>query len=201
MLMSAALATAGLFFAAAAVPPESVAAAADRTPEGTHLKHFNQVDEGVFKGSKPRSDADYLYLQSLHVKYIVDLEVLPFLHEAEKRKARKYGMQMVMVTVNASPVSPSEYHIEKALTLIHSKRCQPVYFHCALGRDRTALVAALYKMYFEGMSPEDGDRYLHASGYKNGWDRSGLTRYLAKHPTAPPALASTPAPRVCSSGN
>ena len=65
----------------------------DRQPSaaGSKLKHFSLVDRGVYKGSKPKSDADFQFLQSLHVKYIVDLQVFPFLTRSEQRKAKKYG--------------------------------------------------------------------------------------------------------------
>ncbi len=161
-----------------------------QTPAGTTLVHFSRVDAGVYKGSKPKSDADYRFLQSLHIKYIVDLQVIPLAYRLEKRKAKRYGIVLIPGRMNASPVSPSEEHIETILAVLRDKRYHPVYFHCALGRDRTSLIAALYKMYFLGMPPQNALRYLHESGYKDGWVRGGLKRYLERHPTPPPALLS-----------
>jgi hypothetical protein len=46
-----------LFFAAAGSPGAVVQAVREPTPTGTTLVHFNRVDEGVYKGSKPASDA------------------------------------------------------------------------------------------------------------------------------------------------
>ncbi len=157
---------------------------------GSTLKHFGSVDEGVYKGSRPKSDADYQFLQSLHVKYIVDLQFLPFLTRSEQRKAKKYGITVLPGTMNASPFPPSEKHVDKILAILHDARNHPVYFHCKLGRDRTAVIAALYKMYFLGMSEPEAMQYLHEIGYgfKFGWLRSGLTRYLRDHPTPPAAL-------------
>jgi protein-tyrosine phosphatase len=160
----------------------------EQTPAGTTLIHFGHVDDGVYKGSKPRSDADYRFLQSLHVKHIVDLQVIPLAYWLEKRKAKQYGIVLIPGRMNASPVSPSEKHIETILGVLRDERYHPVYFHCALGRDRTSLIAALYKMYFLGMPPQNALRYLHESGYKDGWVRGGLKRYLERHPTPPPAL-------------
>jgi Tyrosine phosphatase family len=162
----------------------------DQTPAGTTLVHFSRVDAGVYKGSKPRSDADYRFLQSLHVRYIVDLQVIPLAYRLEKRKAKRYGIALIPGRMNASPVSPSEEHIETILAILRDKRYHPVYFHCALGRDRTSLIAALYKMYFLGMPPQNALRYLHESGYKDGWVRGGLKRYLERHPTPPHGLLS-----------
>jgi hypothetical protein len=110
----------------------------------------------------------------------------------ERRKAKRYGITLIPGIMNASPISPSEKHIDKILAILHDARYQPVYFHCKFGRDRTSVVAALYKMYFLGMPPREAMQYLRESGYgfKYGWLRSGLTRYLQKHPTPPPELLS-----------
>lgn len=155
----------------------------EQAAAGTTLVHFAQVDNGVYKGSRPRTDADYRFLQSRHVKYIVDLQFLPFLGLSEQKKAKRYGIVFIPARMNASPVSPSQKHVEAILAILKDKRYHPVYFHCALGRDRTSLIAALYKMYFLGMSQQDAWRYMHESGYKDGWIRGGLKRYLEKHPT------------------
>ena len=156
------------------------------------------MDDGVYKGSRPKTNADFEFLQSRHIKYIVDLQFLAFLHRSERKKAERYGIVFIPARMNASFISPSQKHVETILAILRDSRYQPVYFHCALGRDRTSLIAALYKMYFLGMSKEDAWRYLHESGYKDSWVRSGLTRYLKKHPTPPRNLPSLPesAPRV-----
>jgi protein-tyrosine phosphatase len=169
-----------------------------QTAAGTTLVHFAQVDDGVYKGSRPKSNADFEFLQSLHIKYIVDLQFLPFLHWSERKKAKQYGIVFIPARMNASIISPSQKHVESIMAILRDSRYRPVYFHCALGRDRTSLIATLYKMYFLGMSQPDAWRYLHESGYKDSWVRSGLTRYLKKHPTPPTTLASVPesVPRV-----
>ena len=153
------------------------------------LAHFEKVDDGVYKGSRPRTDADYRLLQSHHVKYILDLQLLPFLQRGEQKRAKRYGMEVIRVRINASPVPPSEKHIASALAILRDKDYQPIYFHCAYGRDRTALVAALYKMYFMGMSERDAWQYMLEAGFKESWLRNGLKKYLVKHPIAPATVA------------
>jgi protein-tyrosine phosphatase len=156
---------------------------------GTTLAHFGKVDDGVYKGSRPRTDTDYRLLQSLHVKYILDLQLLPLLQREEQKRAKRYGMEIIHARINASPVQPSEKHIASILAILRDKRYRPIYFHCALGRDRTALVAALYKMYFLGMSQRDAWRYMQEAGFKEAWIRNGLEKYLLNHPTAPANVA------------
>jgi hypothetical protein len=157
----------------------------EQTAAGATLAHFGKVDDGVYKGSRPRTDADYRLLQSRQVKYILDLQLLPLLQRAEQTRAKRYGMEVIHARINASPVPPSEKHIASILAILRDRRYRPIYFHCALGRDRTALVAALYKMYFLGMSQQDAWRYMQEAGFKEAWIRNGLKKYLLNHPRAP----------------
>jgi protein tyrosine/serine phosphatase len=150
---------------------------------GTTLAYFGKVGDGVYKGSKPKTDADYEFLQKQHIKYILDLELLPSLRHSGQKKAKRHGIVLLHARINASPISPSEKRIERIMAVLRDSRYHPIYFHCAYGRDRTSLIAALYKVYFMGMSPEDGLRYMDESGYKNSWVRGGLKRYLRKHPS------------------
>ena len=156
---------------------------------GTKIVHFDRVDSGVYKGSSPRSDADYRFLRSKHIRYIVDLEFLPVMHNIEKAKAARYGIVVIPALMNGSPVPPSEKHVNRILALLRDPNLHPIYFHCALGRDRTSLIAGLYKMYFQGMSQRQAWRYMRASGFKDSWTLRGLKTYFEKHPVRPPELA------------
>jgi hypothetical protein len=184
--------TCGAAYAASADLTVNGDLAEERAAAGAKLKYFGELDPGVYKGSKPATDADYRFLQSLHVKYVMVLRVPSFTHRAEAKKARRYGMTLIQEEMNASPISPSEKHIDAILAILRDARYHPIYLHCAFGRDRTSVIATLYQMYFKGLPPQDAMRYLHESGYKDGWVRSGLTRYVKKHPAAPAALLEAP---------
>lgn len=157
----------------------------DHPAPGTKLTRFQKIDDGVYKGSEPRNDADYRFLQSKHIKYIVELKFLPLLDRLEVNKARKYGILVIPVTVNASTFAPSEKHIRRILCLLSDKRLRPVYFHCTIGRDRTALVATLYEVYFLGLPNEKAWEEMQHFGFKNSWTLSGLRHYLQKHASSP----------------
>ena len=154
---------------------------------GTKIVHFGRVDEGIYKGSKPKNDADFRFLQSKHIRYIMDLNFMPLFAVEEKKKAREYGMAFIRIPMNASPIPPSSKHVERALRILRDKRFHPIYFHCELGRDRTSLVAALYDMYFRGVSQEDAWEEMKRNGYKDWFGIHGLKSYLFHHPTMSPA--------------
>jgi len=152
---------------------------------GTHIVRFEKLDEGVYKGSKPKTDADYEFLQSLGVKYIAVLKFFPLHHVGERRHAKKYGMTLIPLDMNASPVAPTEKHINRILCLLRDQRYRPIYFHCDLGRDRSALIAALYGMYYRGTSKHEAWEDMQRNGFKGGWGLRGLTDYFEGHSEPP----------------
>ena len=147
----------------------------------TSLGHFAQIDDGVYKGAEPKTDADFRFLQSLGIKYIVDLKLFPIRPRFEKRKAKNYGITVIPVTMNASPFAPSEKHVNQALCALNDPQRHPIYFHCDIGRDRTSLIATLYEMYFRGLPPRDTWTEMRRFGFKDSWTLYGLKTYLRKH--------------------
>src|ERR1700681_4710310 len=148
---------------------------------GTSMIRFGEIDEGVYKGSRPKSDADFRFLHSKNIKTIVDLQFVPVPYRREKEKAEKYEIRVIPVTINASPVAPSERHVRHALCLLADKSLRPVYFHCNIGRDRTSLIATLYEVYFRGLAPKDALQEMKHFGFKDDWTLRGLRHYLHKH--------------------
>jgi protein-tyrosine phosphatase len=157
---------------------------------GTAIIRFGQVDTGVYRGSKPENDADFRFLKSKHVRYILDARFLPFLAAPEARRARKYGMTFISSPMNGSPVAPSEQHVNRILLILRNKRYWPIYFHCDLGRDRTSLIAALYKMYFLHVSKQAAWEDMKYYGFKDSWTLRGLKEYFEKHSTPSPSLVA-----------
>lgn len=153
--------------------------------EGTHIVRFQELDEGVYKGSKPTTEADYQFLQSKGVKYIVNLKFFPWLNKIEKRRARKYGMTLLTGTISASPMVPSKKYVDSVLCLMRDKRYHPIYIHCDLGRDRAMLIAGLYEMYYHGKSKEDAYQEMKHYGFKDDWTLSGLKSYFESHSQQP----------------
>jgi Tyrosine phosphatase family len=152
---------------------------------GTQIVRFQQLDEGIYKGSKPKTDADYEFLQSKGVKYMLELRLFPWLNVGEKRKAKKYGITLLTGTMSASTAEPSKKHVDAILCVLRDKRYHPIYFHCDLGRDRAMLIVGLYEMYYLGKSKEDAYKEMKYYGFKDSWTLSGLKRYFEQHSQQP----------------
>jgi hypothetical protein len=106
-----------------------------QTVAGTTRVHFGEVDQGVYKGSEPKTNADYEFLHARHIKYILDLELLPSVRHSEQKKAKRYGILLIHGRLNASPIPSSHKHIERIMAILRNKRYHPIYFH---SKDRLA---------------------------------------------------------------
>jgi hypothetical protein len=118
----------------------------------------------------------------------LDLEFIASLSEFEERKVRRYGITVIDAPLNGSPIAPAEKHVNRILLILRDGRYHPIYVHCALGRDRTSLIVALYKVYFRGMSQQDAWQEMKYFGFKDSWTLRGLKRYFEMHPAPPPVL-------------
>lgn len=60
-----------------------------------------------------------------------------------------------------------------------------------MGRDRTSLIAGLYKIYFLGISKSDAWEQMKESGFRTPVVLHGLKAYFDKHASSPPPLAAS----------
>jgi protein tyrosine phosphatase (PTP) superfamily phosphohydrolase (DUF442 family) len=123
------------------------------------------VDTGLFRGSQPTSQADYDQLKQLGVKTILNLRWDKSV-AASKAAAEANGFGFVNIPIVAAD-GPTDAQVAQALSVLRDPTLRPTFFHCTLGRDRTGLIAALYKIKYEGMSPVDAYREWTGLGFSN----------------------------------
>jgi hypothetical protein len=139
------------------------------------------VAPGIYEGSRPRSRADYDALRARGIRTVISMEAMPWNVYPEGRAARKAGFKYFNVPVPASPFPPAERRVNQVLQMLTEPSLQPVYFHCYLGRDRDALLTALYRVQVEGWRPEAAWQQMLHSGFKNWWILRGLRVYFWRH--------------------
>lgn len=153
-----------------------------------------RVSPGIFAGRYPRNQADYDTLRARGVRTIVSLGVLPWNVAKERRRAQRNGFIFRNFYVIASPFEPSERSIKGALLALHDPSLRPVFIHCHLGRDRTAMVVGLYRIYYQGWTPRQAWIAMLHTGFRLGWMLSGLRRYFWSHTRRPDWVKTRRAP-------
>jgi hypothetical protein len=146
---------------------------------------FHEVSAGIWIGCRPKSQDDFAKLRQCGIRTIISYETFTWHVAPEKQKAARYGFGFRNVPIFASPFGPSEEHVREALILLSDKSLRPVYAHCLYGRDRTLMIIALYRVYFEGASPEEAWLEMKAQGAKLDWQLWGFRRYFWEHTSKP----------------
>jgi tyrosine-protein phosphatase SIW14 len=120
------------------------------TTGGIPIANFHQVEDGIYRGAQPDHDG-ILYLKSIGIQTIIDLNDDDELMQKEWKEAKSVG-----ITVMLSPLSgffaPDAFDEETVQVILSQSDFRPVYIHCELGKDRTGLAVALYRVWHDHWS-------------------------------------------------
>jgi protein tyrosine/serine phosphatase len=160
----------------------STAASADTTLD-TPL-NFATVTTGIYRGGHP-DEGGLLYLQSLGVTTIIDLEIGDFIEatpseiDTEIQEATALGLNDIREPMSAFELALSSSFDDKvtaALAILADPSQKPVYVHCAHGQDRTGLIIGMERVFNEGWTPAAAWQEMLAHGFHVGF--LGLDDYF-----------------------
>jgi len=100
----------------------------------------------------------------LGIKSVINLRAAH--SETEAVEAASMRPIEIPISMLESPDIPT---IEKIINAIENPENQPVYFHCALGEDRTGTVAAIYRMKVQGWPYDSAISEMQAFGFNDIW--------------------------------
>src|SRR5664279_1880082 len=124
-----------------------------------------EVSPGIFVGSKPSTRAHFGSLHAHGIRTILSFQELPWDIYPERRAARKNGFDYRDVPILASPLQPSERRVKEARLALSDASLRPIFVHCLLGKDRTAFILGLYRVYYEDWPPEAAGAEMLRSGF------------------------------------
>ena len=117
-------------------------------PHPAHVRNFGAVSSSIYRGAQP-SEAALEDLAGLHVKTVIDLREPGAGTELERAQAQRLGLKYVNLPMR--PFSaPTPEEVRRALGLLGSQNCLPVFVHCRRGKDRTGTVIACYRIQHDG---------------------------------------------------
>jgi protein tyrosine/serine phosphatase len=170
--------------AIAAATPETLAEVSKEVP------NFHSFGTGLYRGGRPTVEG-LMALRALGVKTIIDLQggdakdpkygVIAGAIETgedpqwirfERKISRQMGMKFINLPLNSlSPIDDEATGkaIGSLLGVINDPKNQPVFVHCEHGKDRTGLIVALYRVYFQHWSKEKAHQEMLDLGHSTFW--------------------------------
>lgn len=129
----------------------------------------------------PKTERDYQRLRAARIRTILDLRTPEEGVEAERIAATSHGFLYRSFPFSAlNDSEPTERTMSGILQDLTDASLFPIYLHCYMGRDRTGLTVALYRVKVEGMPPEQAYAEWRSFGFEPG-RFLGLLHYFTTH--------------------
>ena len=177
------VATASLAAPAIAQTTTSAVTTSNTALSRIHIGNFGKVNDSYFRGSQPRG-ADYADLAAIGVKTVIDLQADGPSNEPGFVKAA--GMNFVRIGMTTTK-APTDAQIAQFFEIVNNPANQPVYVHCAGGRHRTGTMTALYRMTFDGWTPQQAYSEMKQYRFEGFPDHPVLRNYVYAYRPAGPA--------------
>lgn len=154
-----------------AATPERNAAWATPLPQVSNL---HQVTPVLYRSAKLDS-ADVAQLRALGVKTVISLRSF----HSDTQVLEGSGIRAVRIPINTWAIR--DQHVIETMRSIRSAEQQgPVLLHCLHGADRTGMMAAMYRMLYQGWPREKAIDELKNGGYGYHAVWKNIERYLSR---------------------
>lgn len=123
------------------------------------IENFDQVSSRLYRGAQPTTEG-FRTLSSYGVKTVINLRDSDDAREAER--VHDAGMAYVHLPLDADKVTEAD--AEHFLALLEESQ-GPVFVHCLVGRDRTGMAVAAYRVQVQGWTLEAALQDMYAHGH------------------------------------
>lgn len=127
------------------------------------IDRFLPVTAEIYRGARP-GDQGLTALAENHFHTILNLENDSSAVAHEASLVSNMGMAQVSIPLSAF-FAPSDQDIDHALTVMNQANQFPLFLHCLHGEDRTGLIVGLYRVVYQGWTPEDAYQEMLDKGF------------------------------------
>ncbi len=162
----------------------------------THAKRLRVVTPEVFyRSGQMTADGFTEAVNTYHFRTIVNLQdeypdpdlFLGYFDERtikESALCRQLGVKYVFMPPDLIPPGEMPEHrpaaIDRFLKLLDDPDTYPILIHCRAGLHRTGVMTALYRMEYQGWSPEEAIAELKANGFGE-WPCNSSNDYITEY--------------------
>lgn len=150
-------------FSLVAVLPLVIKWAAAQSQD-TELPRLARVSPFLYRSGQP-TEQGLKKLAEMGIRTIIDLRGPGQRARKEQELVESLGMRYVNVPLS-NIGRPTDAQIERIFEIIADPDARPVLVHCRRGEDRTGMVVALYRIFYEGWDAEHAYREMRRFGFK-----------------------------------
>jgi len=140
--------------------------------------NFGRVSSGIYRSAQP-TEAQFGLLAENSFRTIINLRNDMRLVEQERQWVEGLGMKYVSVPMNGFSM-PDQRNFKKVLEIMNDPANHPVLVHCQMGKERTGVAVALYRLKYQHWRYVDAEEEMFHYGYDMIWF-GHLKRYVYEH--------------------
>lgn len=137
------------------------------------IPNFRQVNKSLYRGGKPNENG-LRKLADLKVKTVISLQAV---NEEERNLTKELGMHYISFPMSVYQKPEDELVMHFLSTALKTEN-QPVFVHCASGRDRTGAMIALYRVVVNGWGPKEAYKEAKRYGFWPYYDGAQLKEFI-----------------------
>lgn len=122
------------------------------------LPNFHRISDILYRGGQPLGRGFYR-LKSLGIKTVINLRVV----DTDQFHVQATGLNYFHISFR--PHMPRDADIIQFLEIIKNRHNHPVYLHCYHGSDRTGMLCAIYRIFFQNWHKDRAIYEMIHGGY------------------------------------
>ncbi len=122
-----------------------------------------RIHAGLHRGAQPDREG-LRRLRQMGIRTVVNLRS----RHSQREGVEALGLTCVEIPMKAGLLDadpPTEEQVRRLFEVVLDPARQPVFFHCAQGKDRTGTMAAPYRIEVDGWIPEEAIAEMPGFGY------------------------------------
>jgi tyrosine-protein phosphatase SIW14 len=133
-----------------------------RLADGGGLQHVAMLCPEVYRGAQPTREG-YRRLRAMGVKTVINLRRFTDSRDEVEAAGLNYVSIPIYASIGSSP--PTDEQLQRFFDTVLDPSKQPVFLHCKHGKDRTGMMAALYRIERQGWSNLEAIAEMQQFGY------------------------------------
>src|SRR4029453_442487 len=142
------------------------------------IENFGRINENYYRGAQPKKN-DYADLVALGVKSVIDLQREGVADQPAM--VESLGLRFYRIGLS-SKSKPSSEDVARFLAIVNDPANQPVFVHCHVGRHRTGVMTAIYRLAHDGWTADrayaEMKQYKFEKGFLQGFSHTELKNYV-----------------------
>ncbi len=139
-----------------------------------YQRYQRQVSSGLYRGSAQLGKG-YAQLQQQGIRSVVNLRSES---DAERPIVGQAGLHYLHLPILDNG-SPTREQIVEYLRFVTAPESRPAYVHCTMGKGRTGLMVALYRLAVDGWSYDAALKEAHQMGLRMPNQKETLRRFAS----------------------